>query len=89
MSTLIDLISPWLGWLLGASGAILLAFLGMNKAKSDGKKEGIQQEQGRQAQAEVKARDTVDAVKQDVKSTPSTPAGRAERVERASRWEKR
>lgn len=88
MSFIIELISPWLGWIVAGAGALIAVLLGMARARSQGKKEGVQQEQARQAQAEIKAKDTVHDIKEDVRTIPSTPEGKKQRNERAERWAK-
>ena len=86
MNFLVELISPWLGWIVTGAGAALALLIGMARARSKGKKEGIQQEQARQAAAENKAKDIVHDVKEDVRTIPSTPEGAKQRNERAERW---
>jgi hypothetical protein len=68
MSTIIDFLSPYWGFLVALVGGAIALFLGLGKAKSDGKKEGVAQErtkQVEQARAETKVavetRNTVQA----------------------------
>lgn len=89
MSAIIDLIAPWFGGILAVGGAVIAALFAVFRARSQGKKEGVQQEQARQVQAESKAKDVVHEVKEDIRSIPPTPEGKTERNERAERWVKR
>lgn len=100
MAFLLDLV-PWWGWLAisAVAGVLALRWFGFNgliaalaagaaaALYAKGRKSGVATEQAKQQQADNKARDTIQNVKEDVRSIPNTPAGKAERDERFERWE--
>ena len=51
MGMILEFLTPYLGFIVAIVGGAVALFLGLGKARSDGKKEGVQQERGRQVEA--------------------------------------